>query len=231
MDYKKLISVADQLDEKGLEVEANLLDEFIKSAAEKQAMHKCGLKESTVSAHQTLMEGYQKALKHFEKEYDKVMLSSNEVDSPNMGALREILSNSMYNCNAVHLHQMYFDDVVNSKPYPLEKTPVMEQLLDDLYKTKKAGFLHEIKRAACVPRNGWVLLSFCTVQKTLFLDICDLHSTGGSINSVPVLALDMWEHAYFADFGLDKEAYVDWFLSKVDWRNIAKRVRNLQRLR
>jgi superoxide dismutase len=45
------------------------------------------------------------------------------------------------------------------------------------------------------------------------------------------MVLDMWEHAYYADFGLDKEKYVEWFLSRVDWRNPTKRIKALQRVK
>jgi Fe-Mn family superoxide dismutase len=49
--------------------------------------------------------------------------------------------------------------------------------------------------------------------------------------SIPILALDMWEHAYYSDFGLDKGAYVDWYLSHLDWRNPRKRIKNILRMK
>jgi len=69
------------------------------------------------------------------------------------------------------------------------------------------------------------------MTKQLYLDVVDLHDQHVIACSLPVLALDMWEHAYYADFGLDKEAYVDWFLSRIDWRNVRNRVKNFQRIK
>ena len=65
----------------------------------------------------------------------------------------------------------------------------------------------------------------------IYIDVIDLHEIGVPIFSIPIAALDMWEHAYFADFGLDKEAYVEWWLSKMDWRNPDKRLKNLVKLK
>jgi superoxide dismutase, Fe-Mn family len=232
-DIIELINIADTLDQNGLSKEADLLDNHIQSLTKvaKKDTHKCGLKESTVEQHQTLLDNYKKAMEYFEKEYKKTMRSNNEVDSPNMGALREITNNYSHNCNGVRLHEMYFQDVILSRPTPLERLPQLQDILDQLYDGGKKSFLSELKRMCKVPRNGWVLLNFCTVTKKLYLDAIDLHDEHVIAVAVPVMALDMWEHAYYADFGLDKDAYLDWFLSRMDWRNVGKRIRNLQRIK
>jgi Fe-Mn family superoxide dismutase len=42
-------------------------------------------------------------------------------------------------------------------------------------------------------------------------------------SGVPILALDMYEHAYHMDFGANAKAYVDTFLRNVDWPALGKR--------
>ncbi|KAI8869611.1 manganese and iron superoxide dismutase, partial [Ramicandelaber brevisporus] len=41
---------------------------------------------------------------------------------------------------------------------------------------------------------------------------------------VPILALNMWEHAYLRDYGLDRERYVKNFWQNVDWSVVHKRL-------
>lgn len=229
-NFNDLINLSDKLDKLSLEKEADLLDNFIKSAA-KPKLHKCGLKEESVEHHLELFENYKKAMDHFEKEYKKAMRSRNEVDSPNMGKLREITASYAHNCNSVRFHNIYIDDVINSKPYPLEKDNQMKELFKDLYEGGSSKFTDELSRLAKVSRNGWVVLNFCTMTRQLYLDVIDLHDQHVIACSVPVMALDMWEHAYINDFGLDKEAYVEWFLSRLDWRNIRKRTKNFLRIK
>jgi Fe-Mn family superoxide dismutase len=64
--------------------------------------------------------------------------------------------------------------------------------------------------------SGWVLLSFQPREGTLVNQWAADHThalTGG----VPILALDMYEHAYHLDFGAAAGAYVDAFMDNLDW--------------
>jgi len=230
METNVLIKLADDLDEKGMEKEANIIDSFLKSAL-KIPMSKCGIKEESVDMHRELLEGYEKALEECKREYKKVMNSANEKDSPNLGKLRNILRNSTHNCNAICFHKMYIEDMIDSKPYPIDKHVNTKQLLKDLFNGGPNKIDKEIKRAAHVTRSGWVLLNFCTVEKKLCIDICDLHEIGVSATSLPVLAIDMWEHAYINDFGQDKDEYVEWCLSRIDWRKVSKRIKSYMRVK
>jgi Fe-Mn family superoxide dismutase len=227
-NLNKLLKIADILDESGHETEADFVDLHIIKEG-KKGYHKCGLREESVTQHLELLEEYKKAKAHYESRYKKAIRKKGE-DSPNMGELREALRNCSHNHNSVILHEMYIADVIECRPYSLEKDKQSQELLK-LYDGGWKSFLKDLKRIAKLPRSGWVLLSFCTQEKKLYLDITDLHEVGVVVTSMPVLALDMWEHAYFHDFGTDKEAYVDWFLSRLDWRNVRKRIKNIQRIK
>ncbi len=62
-------------------------------------------------------------------------------------------------------------------------------------------------------------------------------ATGGSINQyaaehsqavaggIPILALDMYEHAYHIDFGANAKAYVDAYMRNIDWKAVARALR------
>src|SRR6185437_7469157 len=39
---------------------------------------------------------------------------------------------------------------------------------------------------------------------------------------IPLLACDVWEHAYYIDYRNDRRRYVDAFLEAIDWRFVAK---------
>lgn len=229
-EIKQVLDVLASLDKKGHNQEVDILDSYLRKSA-KKGVHKCGLDDTTVNAHRELMEGYRKEANSLAKEKKKVFLSSNEKDNPNNSKLRTICRDLAHNENAAFLHEMYFADAVDSKPFPIAKTKFLKEILGDLYVRSAKDFEKDIKRMAKLSRNGWLLVSFCTQSRELCLDIVDLHEIGVQACSVPIAALDLWEHAYFADFGLDKEAYVDWWLSKMDWRNPEKRLRNLLRLK
>jgi Fe-Mn family superoxide dismutase len=233
MNYlNDLLDIAETLDEKGLKKEASILDDFVdnyvkNSSQKNKDLHKCGLKESTVDDHITLLNGYKKAIENLDLERAKVMKSKNEKDSPNFGKLRDIASSYAYNHNAIILHEMYFSDVVNNNPYSIEKDEQMSLFLKELYGDYNS-FSQELYRLSLIPRNGWVVFSYCVYNKKLIFNVIDSHDQNILISSIPVLALDMWEHAYFSDFGLNKEEYVKWFLNRIDWRLVKKRIKSIR---
>lgn len=226
---ENLVKLADFADRHGNSEAADFLDGEITKEA-KKGYHKCGLKEETVQNHTELYEAYKKANSSFSKKHKRLFNGTDNKDSPNIGELREIAKGLSHNGNAEFLHELYFADAYESKGYAATKNANINNLFKDAYDGKWKDFDSELKRMANVSRNGWVVLSYCFKEKSMYLDAFDLHEIGASVHSVPVLALDMWEHAYYTDFGLDKEAYVDWFLGRVDWRKVAKRLKNYQRV-
>lgn len=66
--------------------------------------------------------------------------------------------------------------------------------------------------------SGWVLMTWSPRDRRLVNTWAADHSmtlAGG----VPLLALDMYEHAYAMDYGAKAAAYVDAWMKVIDWRN------------
>jgi Fe-Mn family superoxide dismutase len=64
--------------------------------------------------------------------------------------------------------------------------------------------------------SGWVLLVFQPREGTLVNQWAADH-THAVAGGVPILALDMYEHAYHMDYGAAAGAYVDAFMGNIDW--------------
>ena len=64
--------------------------------------------------------------------------------------------------------------------------------------------------------TGWVLLTWMPRDGQLINQVATDHSqsaTGG----IPILAIDMYEHAYALDFGANAPAYVATFMRNIEW--------------
>lgn len=70
--------------------------------------------------------------------------------------------------------------------------------------------------------SGWVLLVFQPREGTLVNQWAADH-THALAGGVPILALDMYEHAYHLDFGAAAGAYVDAFMANIDWAAVYRR--------
>src|SRR5438874_13450389 len=67
--------------------------------------------------------------------------------------------------------------------------------------------------------SGWVLLTFLPREGTLVNQWAADH-TNATAGGVPILALDMFEHAYHLDYGAAAAAYVDAFMANIDWARV-----------
>ena len=70
--------------------------------------------------------------------------------------------------------------------------------------------------------SGWVLLTYLPRDARLVNQSASNH--GESIaGGIPILALDMYEHAYHIDFGANATAYVAAFMRNIDWNAVQTR--------
>jgi len=70
--------------------------------------------------------------------------------------------------------------------------------------------------------SGWVLLVYVPRDRRLVNQYASEHSQAVA-GGIPILALDMYEHAYHIDFGANAKAYVDTFMRNVDWKAVQAR--------
>jgi Fe-Mn family superoxide dismutase len=70
--------------------------------------------------------------------------------------------------------------------------------------------------------SGWVLLTYVPRDGRLINQTASEH--GQSIaGGIPVLAIDMYEHAYQLDFGANAKAYIAAFMRNIDWNAVQSR--------
>jgi superoxide dismutase, Fe-Mn family len=70
--------------------------------------------------------------------------------------------------------------------------------------------------------SGWVLLTYVPRERRL-VNQCAADHTQAAAGAIPILALDLYEHAYHMDFGANVAAYVDTFMRNIDWKGVAQR--------
>lgn len=70
--------------------------------------------------------------------------------------------------------------------------------------------------------SGWVLLTRSPRDGTLS-NVWAADHTHGMAGGAPVLALDMYEHAYHLEFGANASAYVEAFMANIAWPRVAAR--------
>jgi Fe-Mn family superoxide dismutase len=118
--------------------------------------------------------------------------------------------------NSTVLHELYFSNLGGEG----QPTPgISAALARDFgsYQKWKAEF----RALACAlgGGSGWVLLSWVPRDGRLVNQYATDHSQAVA-GAIPILAIDMYEHAYHIDFGANTQAYVDTFFRNLDWAGI-----------
>ena len=77
--------------------------------------------------------------------------------------------------------------------------------------------------ALTIQGSGWAVLAWDTVGKRLIIE--QLYDQQGNISValIPVLQLDMWEHAFYLDYQNVKGEYVKAFWNIVNWADVQAR--------
>ena len=86
------------------------------------------------------------------------------------------------------------------------------------YEAWKAEF-----EAAASDASGWALLVYDSFSERLRNVVVDKHDQGAIWGGHPILALDVWEHSYYHDYGPARGDFVDNFFEVVDWAEPADR--------
>ena len=112
-------------------------------------------------------------------------------------------------------HEIYFDS------FSERRTPC--GVLRKAFGSEDA-FLYELYKTARGSRSGFLYV-FADTHGSVR---CELHEDGGFFftKQKPLLALDLFEHAYFRDYGFERERYIESAISRLDLSKIKEYFEN-----
>ncbi len=164
---------------------------------------------------------------HFEKHYKGYVNKLNEIWSKldkvnrseanqNYSEFRALKLEETFNYGGSLLHEIYFSNL-GSKKLP---DALKDAIAKDFGSYEK--WLEDFKAVGTAFR-GWALLVFDFNTGKLRNIGCDAHNANGIWNAFVVLAMDVYEHAYYTDYGPTRAQYIDSFIANVNWEDAEKR--------
>jgi Fe-Mn family superoxide dismutase len=87
-----------------------------------------------------------------------------------------------------------------------------------------SNWLNDLKATALASR-GWAFIAYCYEHEQIINVLGDTQDTFPIWGCDLIGAIDMYEHAYFSDFGTDKASYIDAILSIMDYNQVVKNIR------
>jgi len=125
--------------------------------------------------------------------------------------------------NSTLLHELYFASLGgDGRMVPEEMSAAIGRDYGSV-----AGWRDEFiaLAGALAEGSGWVLLTYVPRDARLINQTAVDHSQSIA-GGIPILALDMYEHAYHLDFGANATAYIAAFMRNIDWDSVQARYRN-----
>ena len=172
-----------------------------------------GISEKTLAIHHDKLYASYVAKKQAIAEKLSALSHGGDVTSANQtySDLRALKDGETFAANGVYLHEGYFDTLGGDG----EPTGVLADALVAKY-SSLANFTNYFSACGMAAR-GWVVLCWDTHDATLRIYIADAHNQGGVWGCLPILVLDVYEHAYFIDFGSDRKAYITEWWKLLNW--------------
>ncbi|MFA4887091.1 MAG: Fe-Mn family superoxide dismutase [Candidatus Nanoarchaeia archaeon] len=168
-----------------------------------------GLSEKQLAEHHdVLYAGYVKKI----NEIRSAILKADKTNvNGTYAELRELKVEETFALNAVKLHEGYFDN--------LGGDGVASGAIKKMIETDFTSFdkWKEEFMACGLGARGWVVLAFDLEERRLYNFVCDVHNQGGVWGSIPLLILDVYEHAYFIDYATGRKKYIEAFMNNIDW--------------
>jgi superoxide dismutase, Fe-Mn family len=168
-----------------------------------------GISRATIEAHHKLYQGYvNKRNEILGKLADVDPSSANQVYSE----LRALKVDLSFAVGGIKNHEIYFDHLGGAGGDP--SGPIADLLRRDFGSTE--AWRADLKATGMAGR-GWAWTAYDWDEGRLFNYVGDAQNTFPIWNATPLVALDVYEHAYFLDYQTDRASYIDAFFDNLDW--------------
>ena len=175
------------------------------------------LSEAQLQAHLELYHGYVKKLNEIES---ALRDADREKANYSFGEYSELRRREPVAYNGTVLHELYFENLGS----PGAEAPAA-------FKKEAARALGTWDaavadlKAMAESAHGWVLVTYDWNYGSLRHNLVQSeHHVGLLPNQTVLVAIDCWEHAYFADYQTKKAEYVDGVFEHLDWSVVSKRL-------
>jgi Fe-Mn family superoxide dismutase len=168
-----------------------------------------GISRASVEAHYKLYQGYV-------NKRNEILAKLADVD-PNAGnqvysELRALKVDLTFAVGGVKNHEIYFAHLGGPGGDP---SGAARDLIERDFGSVQA-WRADLKGTGMAAR-GWAWTAYDWDEGRLFNYVGDAQNTFPVWNATPLVALDVYEHAYFLDYQTDRGSYIDAFLANLDW--------------
>ena len=182
-----------------------------------------GLSEQLLRNHFTLYQGY---VTNTNKLIDILahMVKEGKTATPEFAELTRRFG---WEFNGMRLHELYFSNMASGGKGIVQQSALYADI------SKQFGSYNqweaEFKAIGALRGIGWVVLCYDPLGKRLFNVWVNEHDVGHLAGCIPLLIMDVFEHAFMIDYGLKRADYITAFFRNLNWDAVSNRFNVVQK--
>jgi Fe-Mn family superoxide dismutase len=180
-----------------------------------------GISNQTLEMHFKLYEGY---VTNTNTLTDRIstILADGQVDQEELPAYSELTRRLGFEYNGMVLHEYYFENMKKDGGGDAPKGTFRDAIEKSYpsFEIWKTDFVGVGKMRGV----GWAVAYLNPATGVVSNHWIELHEKGNIAGFVPLLVMDVWEHAFLLDYKpAERPKYIEAFLSNVDWSTVENR--------
>ena len=182
-----------------------------------------GISDKTLEMHFKLYEGYVKGVNELNEKIAEV-LKDGKVDQDEVPAYSELTRRLGFEYNGMVLHEHYFGNLQKQGAGRPSSDSGFIKAVErsfggyDLWKTDFVG-------VGKMRGVGWAICYQDPNTRMISNHWITLHEIGNVSGFIPVLVMDVWEHAFILDYApADRPKYIEAFFSNINWEAVQGRL-------
>jgi Fe-Mn family superoxide dismutase len=182
-----------------------------------------GISQNQLNQHLELYNGYVKKINEIQAQINEMTPDLSKMNAT-YSPYRELHVEQTYALNGVILHEYYFENMGGSK-IPATQTEFLHKIITQEFGSWENYINHLL--AVAKSMRGWAITGYNMRDHRVHNYGLDLHNQWVPMHVIPLLVLDVYEHAYMVDFGIKRPAYLDAFMHNVNWQVVDNRLKTM----
>ena len=176
-----------------------------------------GFSETLIKNHISLYDGY---VKHTNKAIDSLTRLAKENKTDTL-EYQELKRHFGWEFDGMRLHEFYFSNLGGTGDS--NEAGDLKAYITDQYGNFEA-WEKDFRATGAVRSVGWTILYQDSLTGRLLNFWINEHDKGHPAGCMPILVMDLWEHAYMLDYGIKRAGYIDAFFHNINWPQAQTRV-------
>jgi len=128
------------------------------------------------------------------------------------------------------MHSIFWEVMCPKEKSAEPKSGALSDAITASFGSLEAFKKHFSEAAKAVEGSGWAVLAYEPIGKRLLVLQAENHQKLTVQGSVPLLVLDVWEHAYYLKYQNNRGSYVDAWWNVVNWAEVEKRFAHAKKI-